>query len=454
MRLVNWRSLAIVAAGLGLAACGDDVVVANVGTLSASPTAVTCAPGTTAALGANLSPSSSGATFTYATSGVTPANAFTVTGSGSTATITCSNAGSGSVTITSGNQTITVPVTVSGQGGGGFNVIIAPSSQSVAVGGTATFSGTIIGSGTVPAVRFRSAQPNIATVDSITGVARGVAVGVATILASPAGSPANAAAATLTVLGPSQIVQSIAATPNPITLQTGQTQQLSATVNLQPNAPTNTARTVTYTSQNNAIATVSSTGLVTGVANGSTTINVRSTADTAIFQTVAVTVRAQTAVRITIANVTTENTNQLVDITQPIGTAAPNTGATGNNNTGSIFVTLNVDPGDATINRVDLFLAPAATPNDTTNRVCSQVFTAALADAYRLAMQNGSADVQPITCPINLAAFDTATGNPRIRNGTAVLRARVTGSFPGTTGTTAQAGQIAQFTQNLQINNQ
>ena len=453
MRLVNWRSLAIGAAGLGLAACGDDVVVANQGTLTAAPASVTCAPGTTQAIGANLAGGQTGATFTFATANVSPANAFTVTGTGSTATVTCTNVGSGTVTVTSGNQTFNVPVTVSGTAQSPFSVLIAPSNATVAVNGTVTLSGTVLGAGTLPAVRYRSAQPNIATVDSTSGVVTGRAVGVATIIASPAGFPATAAAATVTVVGAGGLVSSIVANPPSVTLSTGQTQQLSAQVNLQTNAPTTTARTVTYTSQNPAIATVSTTGLVTGVANGSTSIIVRSTADTAIFVAVPVTVRAQQAVRVTIANVTTENTNQLVDITQPIGTAAPNTGASGFNNTGSIFVTLNVDPGDATINRVDLFLSPAASPNDTTNRVCSQVFTAALADAYRLALQNGSADVQPITCPINLAAFDTATGNPRIRNGNAVLRARVTGSFAGT-GTTGQASQIAQFTQNLQINNQ
>jgi hypothetical protein len=448
MRLVNWRSLAIGVAGFGLAACGDDVAVVQPVTLTPSQTAISCNTGQTIAIGASLNPAQSGATFQY-TGAATPANAFTVTGSGATATLVCTNAGTGSITITAGGQTVTVPVTVQ-QAQGQFSVIIAPSNASVAVGGTVTVSGTILGTGTLPAVRYRSAQPAIATVDSISGVVRGVAPGVATIIASPAGQPGTAAAATVTVLGSGGLVSSIVANPSSVALQTGQTQQISATVNLQANAPTNTARTVTYQSQNTAIATVSTTGLVTGVANGSTSIIVRSTADTAVFVAVPVTVRAQTPVRITIAAVTTENLQQAVDITQPIGTAAPNTGATGNNNTGSIFVTLSLDPGDATVSRVDLFLAPAATPNDTTNRVCSQVFSAQLADAYRLALSNGSADVQPIVCPINLAAFDTTTGTPRIRNGASVLRARVTGTFPGTTGS---ANQIAQFTQNLTINN-
>jgi uncharacterized protein YjdB len=443
MRLVNWRSVAIAVAGFGLAACGDDVsVVQPPSTLTVNPGSVNCSTGQTVAIGASLSPTVTGATFAYQGSG----NGITVTGTGSTATILCSTAGAYSVTVTANGQTVTVPVNVAQGSGPVTGIIIAPTAATVAVGGTTTLSATLLGTGTLPAARFRSAQPAIATVDSVSGVVRGVSPGVATIIASPAGNTTLSAAATVTVLGAGAIVQSISVTPNPVVLQTGQTQQLGAQVQLQPNAPANTARTVTYQSQNPAVATVSATGLVTGVANGTTSIIVRSTADTSFQQIVPVTVRDPQAVRITIANVTNQNTTQLIDITQPIGT-----NATGTNRTGSIFVTLNLDPGDATVRRVDVFLAPAASPNDTTNRVCSQVFSSTQAEAFRLALQTGSADVQPITCPINLAAFDTTTGIPGIRNGSAVLRARVTGSFPGTTtGST----QIAQFTQTLQILNQ
>jgi uncharacterized protein YjdB len=447
MRLVNWRSLAIGVAGLSLAACGDDVsVVQPQSTLTVNPTSVNCVVGQQVAIGASLNPSISGATFTYTASGT----GVTVAGNGATATVTCNTVGASSITVVSGNQTVTVPVTVTAGQSPVNGIIITPTTASVGVGGTVTLSATVLGTGTLPAARFRSAQPAIATVDSISGVVRGVATGVATILASPVGNPGLTAAATVTVLGSGQLVSSVVANPQTVTLQTGQTQQLTANVTLAQNAPAGTARTVTYTSQNNAVATVSSTGLVTGVANGSTSIIVRSTADTAIFVAVPVTVRAPAPVTITIANVTTQNTNQLVDITQPLGTDPANTGANGQNNTGSIFVTLNFDPGDARVSRVDVFLAPAASPNDTTNRVCTQTFSATQAEAFRLALQTGSADVQPITCPINLAAFDTTTGVPGIRNGSAVLRARVTGVFPGSTTTTSQ---IAQFTQNLTIRN-
>jgi hypothetical protein len=444
MRLVNWRSFAIGVAGLSLAACGDDVQIAPTqSTLTVNPSSVDCQVGQTRAIGATLNPSQTGAQFTYTASGA----GISVAGNGATATITCSTVGSYSVTVAAGGQTFTLPVNVAAGNSGVTGVIITPSAASVTVGGQTTLSATIVGTGTLPAVRFRSAQPAIATVDSISGVVRGVAVGNAIILASPAGNPGLTAQASITVVGAGQIVQSISANPSEVTLQTGQTQQLTANVTLQPNAPAGSSRAVTYTSSNTAVATVSSTGLVTAVGNGSTSIIIRSAADTTFQVPVPVTVRSPVPVTISISNVTTQNTNQLVDLTQPIGTDPANVGA---NQTGSIFVTVNLESGDARLSRLDVFLASASAPNDTTNRVCSQIFSAAQAEAYRIAQNSSAAEVAQITCSINLAAFDTTTGIPGIRNGNAVLRARVTGTFPGTT---QSASQIAQFTQNLQIRN-
>ena len=59
----------------------------------------------------------------------------------------------------------------------------------------------------------------------------------------------------------------------------GQAQQLSATVKDQ-NGATMSGATVTWTSADNAVATVSSAGLVTAVASGTATITARSEAPT------------------------------------------------------------------------------------------------------------------------------------------------------------------------------
>jgi len=69
-------------------------------------------------------------------------------------------------------------------------------------------------------------------------------------------------------------VTGVTLSPATLSLNTGSTSQLTATV-----APTNaTNQTVSYSSSNTAVATVSSTGLVTGVAAGTATITV-TTAD-------------------------------------------------------------------------------------------------------------------------------------------------------------------------------
>src|SRR5688572_18632566 len=211
MRLVNWRSIAIGVAGLSLAACGDDVsVVQPNSTLTVNPSSVSCVVGQDVAIGASLNPSVAGATFTYTASGT----GITVTGNGATATIRCNTAGASSVTIVSGNQTFTLPVTVTAGASPVQGVIITPSAASVTVGGQTTLSATVLGTGTLPAARFRSAQPAIATVDSISGVVRGVSVGTATIIASPVGNPGLTAQATITVVGAGQIVQAISANPS------------------------------------------------------------------------------------------------------------------------------------------------------------------------------------------------------------------------------------------------
>ncbi|HMG94497.1 MAG TPA: Ig-like domain-containing protein [Chryseolinea sp.] len=66
-------------------------------------------------------------------------------------------------------------------------------------------------------------------------------------------------------------VTGVAVAPATVTIGPGSTQQLTATVS--PSAATN--KNVTWTSSNNSVATVSSTGLITGVAAGAATITAK-----------------------------------------------------------------------------------------------------------------------------------------------------------------------------------
>lgn len=68
--------------------------------------------------------------------------------------------------------------------------------------------------------------------------------------------------------GPPNKVKSVTVSPSSATVAVGATQQLTATVN-----PSTTGATVTWSSSNSSVATVSATGLVTGVNPGSATIS-------------------------------------------------------------------------------------------------------------------------------------------------------------------------------------
>ncbi len=82
-------------------------------------------------------------------------------------------------------------------------------------------------------------------------------------------------------------VTGVSISPTSVSIATGATSQLTATI-----APSNaTNQNVTWNSSNTAVATVSSTGMVTGVAVGTATITVK-TADGAKTATCAITVQA------------------------------------------------------------------------------------------------------------------------------------------------------------------
>src|SRR5207247_8917351 len=71
------------------------------------------------------------------------------------------------------------------------------------------------------------------------------------------------------------LVASVTVTPRPATVGIGQTVQLTATPK-DANGNVLTGRVVTWASNNTAVATVGSTGLVSGVAQGQATITATS----------------------------------------------------------------------------------------------------------------------------------------------------------------------------------
>jgi trimeric autotransporter adhesin len=118
------------------------------------------------------------------------------------------------------------------------------------------------------AVTWSAAPTSVATV-STSGMVTGVAVGGASVLArsdSVAGSPRATGAAALRVTN----VATVTVTTTSPTVRIGQTLQLTAVARDVNSNPVSV--TFTWTSSNNNLATVSSTGLVRGVAVGFVTI--------------------------------------------------------------------------------------------------------------------------------------------------------------------------------------
>ena len=138
---------------------------------------------------------------------------------------------------------------------------------SIVVHSTATLNAAVLpATATDPSVSWMSSDTGIATVDSI-GVVTGVAAGTATITASANDGSGVSGTYDVTVTADPVLVTSISVSGNTTVAVSGTT-ALTATV-----LPTDaTDSTVSWMSSDTGIATVDSSGVVTGVAAGTATI--------------------------------------------------------------------------------------------------------------------------------------------------------------------------------------
>lgn len=167
----------------------------------------------------------------------------------------------------SGSATLTVtPATLQ-------SVTISPVNPSIAAGLTQQFSAAgTYGDGTTRDITaissFASSAPAVATTNSIGGLATGVATGNSVIMVSADGKSAST---NLTVTAATLV--SIALTPASSVLQIGTTQQLIVTGTYTDNTVADVTAGSVFASATPAVATVgASTGLVTGVSAGSSSI--------------------------------------------------------------------------------------------------------------------------------------------------------------------------------------
>ena len=188
-------------------------------------------------------------------------------------------------------------------------VSVSLPSATIQVGQTVTASasgldqnGAAIGIGTVT---WATGSPTIATVSGA-GVVTAVAPGQVSITATVNG---RTGAASLTVIPVP--VATVSLTPATVSLVLGVTQQLSVAI-LDGGGNALSGRAVTWATSNPAVGTVSSTGVVTGVAVGTTTVTAgvlaTATNDGVLRSTASVTVAATGTLRIG----TTERLDALV----------------------------------------------------------------------------------------------------------------------------------------------
>ncbi|HWZ57436.1 MAG TPA: Ig-like domain-containing protein [Gemmatimonadaceae bacterium] len=193
--------------------------------------------------------------------------------------------GSATITAKSGGATGTASITVSNVPVA--SITITPAAPTVIVGQTTTLTATAKDAGgnvlTGRPVSWTSATTAVATIDPATGVVTGVAAGTSIITATSGGISAHV---TVTVQNPP--ASSVVISPSVANLLVGQTLQLTATVTDASGNPI-TGAVVTYTSGTPAIASVTTSGLVTGVGVGTALITGKSgTATGAAAVTVAV----------------------------------------------------------------------------------------------------------------------------------------------------------------------
>ena len=290
--------------------------------------------------------------------------------------------------------------------------VTAPPTPDLAISGapvTAVQVGAKVQLSANQAVTWSSSAANVASVDA-TGLVTAAAAGTASITATSTADVTKKASVTITVTAPA--VRSVTVSPNAVTMNPGGTQGFVANVDADPGV----ARTVTWTSSNNAVVTVTAAGVATAVAPGAATITATSTVATSVAGAASVTVRTPTQPRVSIQKVTTAG-----NLNSPVNLAAA---------AGQIDVTIDVDPGDFIAQKVDLLVDGVV--------VGSQTFTAQ--QSMDLTNAHAFADlaeaVASTVISFNTAAFDPVTGAVAAinKNGPHILSAKltVTGGGAGT----------------------
>jgi uncharacterized protein YjdB len=202
----------------------------------------------------------------------------TATWASSSAAVATVNAAGLATAITPGISTVTA--TVGGVSGTASltvtantvtSIAVTPAAPTIAPGLTEQFTATATYSnGTTANVSstatWTSSSAAAATIGA-TGLATAVAAGSTTITAMVGGVSGKT---TLTVTG--KAITSIAVTPTGVSFAVGATEQFTATATYSDGSTANITSTATWSTGNTSVATISPSGLATGVASGTSSV--------------------------------------------------------------------------------------------------------------------------------------------------------------------------------------
>lgn len=233
-------------------------------------------------------------------------------------------------------------------------VDVIPGSAEIAVGGTRTFSAVLKaadGGFLTRPVEWKSSAPSVASVNQ-NGVVTGLAGGTATITAASEGKSGTAR---VTVTAPSTPpptptpVATVIVSPSNPSINVGQTVQMSATPK-DGSGNVLEGRTVTWQSSYSAVATVSPSGLVTGVGAGTALVSATSEGkSSAATVTVSAPTTPPPPSPAPVATVSVSPPNATLDIGGTVQLKAVATDASGNVLTGRSVTWSSANPAVATV---------------------------------------------------------------------------------------------------------
>src|SRR6266850_1684283 len=335
--------------------------------------------------------------------------------------------GSATITATSEGQSGTSAITVTNVPVA--SVTVSPASASIQQGQTVQLTATPKGANGNPltgrTITWSSSNTSVATVSS-SGLASGVVAGSATITATSEGQSGTSAITVTTVP-----VASVTVSPASASVPEGQTVQLTATPKSANGNPL-TGRTITWSSSNTSVATVSSSGLASGVVAGSATITATSEGQSG---TAAITVT-----NVSVASVTVSPATASVVAGQTVQLTATPKDANGTALTGRVVTWSSSNTSVASVNAGGLVTSGVAGSATITATSEGQSGTSAITVTT---VPVASVTVSPASASVPEGQTVQLTATPKSANGNPLTGRTITWSSSNTSVATVSSSGLA-----------